>query len=74
MVEFRVMAVNDGGPGKPSKTTPPHTVRDQICKYRLEIEKNENKLKFLFFIFLFFFGLFNPSRTSCSEKRTLALH
>ncbi|KAL8579176.1 hypothetical protein ACOMHN_010760 [Nucella lapillus] len=30
IVEFRVSAVNDGGPGKPSKTTPPHTVRDQI--------------------------------------------
>jgi hypothetical protein len=32
VVEFRVSAVNDGGPGKPSKATPPHTVRDQICE------------------------------------------
>ncbi len=31
--EFRVMAVNDAGLGKPSDTTPPHTVRDPICKY-----------------------------------------
>nr|KAG5709145.1 hypothetical protein BaRGS_028601 [Batillaria attramentaria] len=30
IVEFRVAAVNDGGPGKPSKATPPHTVKDQI--------------------------------------------
>ncbi|XP_070200689.1 twitchin-like isoform X4 [Littorina saxatilis] len=30
VVEFRVSAVNDGGPGKPSIATPPHTVRDQI--------------------------------------------
>ncbi|XP_069132541.1 twitchin-like isoform X9 [Argopecten irradians] len=29
-VEFRVMAVNDGGAGKPSKATPPHLVRDQV--------------------------------------------
>ncbi|XP_055900297.1 twitchin-like isoform X6 [Biomphalaria glabrata] len=29
-VEFRVMAVNDGGPGKPSKTTPKHIVRDPV--------------------------------------------
>ncbi|CAL1540886.1 unnamed protein product, partial [Lymnaea stagnalis] len=28
--EFRVMAVNDGGPGKPSKATPKHIVRDPI--------------------------------------------
>ncbi len=32
-MEFRVMAVNDGGPGKPSKPTPPHVVRDPICKF-----------------------------------------
>ncbi len=31
-VEFRVMAVNEAGPGKPSKATPPHIVRDPICK------------------------------------------
>ncbi|XP_052825204.1 twitchin isoform X2 [Octopus bimaculoides] len=29
-VEFRVSAVNDAGPGKPSKTTPPHLVRDPV--------------------------------------------
>lgn len=33
VVEFRVAAVNDGGPGKFSKATPPHQVRDQVCKY-----------------------------------------
>lgn len=32
VVEFRVAAVNDGGPGKFSKATPPHQVRDQVCK------------------------------------------
>ena len=35
VVEFRVAAVNDGGPGKFSKATPPHQVRDQVCKYSL---------------------------------------
>ena len=30
--EFRVVAINDAGPGKPSKTTGPHRVRDPICK------------------------------------------
>lgn len=33
VVEFRVAAVNDGGPGKFSKATPPHQVMDQVCKY-----------------------------------------
>ncbi len=32
-MEFRVVAVNDGGPGKPSKPTHPHVVRDPICKH-----------------------------------------
>jgi len=31
--EFRVVAVNDAGEGKPSKTTAPHTVRDPVCKF-----------------------------------------
>ncbi|XP_021346443.1 twitchin-like isoform X8 [Mizuhopecten yessoensis] len=29
-LEFRVMAINDGGLGKPSKATPSHLVRDQV--------------------------------------------
>jgi len=33
VLEFRVKAVNDGGEGKPSKPTAPHTVRDPVCKY-----------------------------------------
>lgn len=31
-LEFRVAAVNDAGPGKPSKTTGKHIVRDPVCK------------------------------------------
>jgi hypothetical protein len=31
-LEFRVVAVNDAGSGKPSKSTGPHRVRDPICK------------------------------------------
>ena len=30
--EFRVVAINDAGLGKPSKSTGKHTVRDPICK------------------------------------------
>ncbi|KAH3877136.1 hypothetical protein DPMN_000993, partial [Dreissena polymorpha] len=30
VVEFRVKAVNDGGEGKPSKPTAPHTVKDPV--------------------------------------------
>lgn len=33
IMEYRVCAVNDGGPGKPTKATPPHEVRDPVCKY-----------------------------------------
>ena len=31
--EFRVVAVNDAGLGKPSKSTGPHKVRDPVCEY-----------------------------------------
>ena len=30
--EFRVCAINDAGPGKPSDCTDPHLIRDPICK------------------------------------------
>ena len=36
VLEFRVSAVNDGGQGKPSKPTAPHTVRDPVCKFFLQ--------------------------------------
>jgi len=32
VIEFRVVAVNDVGPSKPSNSTGPHTVRDPIRK------------------------------------------
>jgi len=31
-LEFRVVAINDAGLGKPSKSTGPHRVRDPVCK------------------------------------------
>ena len=31
-MEFRVAAVNDAGPGKPSKSTGKHIVRDPVCE------------------------------------------
>ena len=37
ILEFRVSAINDGGQGKPSKPTEPHTVRDPVCMYRFII-------------------------------------
>jgi len=30
--EFRVVAINDAGPGKPSKSTGLHRVRDPVCE------------------------------------------
>ena len=43
VVEFRVSAVNQGGNGKPSKPTKPHTVKDPICKYEDGLIVNEKK-------------------------------
>ena len=48
VVEFRVSAVNQGGNGKPSKPTKPHTVKDPICKYEDGLIVNE-----IFFLILF---------------------
>jgi len=31
--EFRVCAVNEAGPGKASKSTGPHVVRDPVCEW-----------------------------------------
>ena len=36
--EFRVTAINDAGPGKPSKSTGPHKVRDPICECPLIVK------------------------------------
>ena len=30
-LEFRVRAVNDAGPGKPSESTGSHVIRDPVC-------------------------------------------
>ncbi|XP_071104533.1 twitchin-like isoform X3 [Haliotis cracherodii] len=43
-VEFRVMAVNEAGPGKPSKSTPPHTVRDPIFPAGSPTQPNVDKI------------------------------
>ena len=52
VVEFRVSAVNQGGNGKPSKPTKPHTVKDPICKYEdgfvVNCINEEKKIKILF--------------------------
>ena len=43
--EFRVVAVNDAGPGKPSKTTGPHKVRDPVCEYTIILFCNQKRKK-----------------------------
>ncbi|XP_076471204.1 twitchin-like [Babylonia areolata] len=43
-VEFRVRAVNDGGPGEPSKHTPPHVVRDQVFQAGAPSQPNVDKI------------------------------
>lgn len=35
--EFRVSAVNDAGPGRPSRATAPHVMKDPSCKSFFEL-------------------------------------
>lgn len=61
--DFRVLAVNEGGVSKPSKTTGPVTATRKMCKY---------SNMFSFFIYLFYDSLFFPSTLKNREKNRVS--